>query len=119
MTRRANLKVTASILIRWELTLTQTCLLEPEEAIPSYEAVVHERLRYIRPVIIMGPFKDRINDDLIAEYPDRFSSCVPHTTRPKRDHERRVDLPVLCFFLFEEVSGFAVDGRDYHFGGLA
>ncbi|MEQ2161099.1 Discs large 1-like protein [Goodea atripinnis] len=39
--------------------------------------------------------KDRINDDLISEFPDKFGSCVPHTTRPKRDYE--------------------VDGRDYHF----
>ena len=39
--------------------------------------------------------KDRINDDLISEYPDQFGSCVPHTTRLKRDYE--------------------VDGRDYHF----
>ncbi|PRD25593.1 UNVERIFIED_CONTAM: dlg1 [Trichonephila clavipes] len=52
-------------------------------------------LTYARPVIILGPLKDRINDDLISEYPDKFGSCVPHTTRPKRDYE--------------------VDGRDYHF----
>uniref|UniRef100_A0A671XHE1 Discs, large homolog 2 (Drosophila) n=1 Tax=Sparus aurata TaxID=8175 RepID=A0A671XHE1_SPAAU len=50
---------------------------------------------YARPVIILGPMKDRINDDLISEFPDKFGSCVPHTTRPKRDYE--------------------VDGRDYHF----
>lgn len=62
-------------------------LSEPEESILSYEPVVFEKLKYVRPVIIMGPFKDRINDDLIAEYPDRFSSCVPHTTRPRREHE--------------------------------
>ena len=49
--------------------------------------VTLERLKFVRPVIIMGPLKDRINDDLIAEYPDRFASCVPHTTRPRRDHE--------------------------------
>uniref|UniRef100_A0A671UCJ8 Disks large homolog 1 n=1 Tax=Sparus aurata TaxID=8175 RepID=A0A671UCJ8_SPAAU len=53
------------------------------------------RLNYTRPVIILGPMKDRINDDLISEFPDKFGSCVPHTTRPKRDYE--------------------VDGRDYHF----
>ncbi len=76
---------------------------------------------YARPVIILGPMKDRINDDLISEFPDKFGSCVPReyiiifsaelhtvcivfmvvsvlwpdTTRPKRDYE--------------------VDGRDYHF----
>ncbi|KAF3830192.1 hypothetical protein GH733_001617 [Mirounga leonina] len=57
---------------------------------PSFSAV-----NYTRPVIILGPMKDRINDDLISEFPDKFGSCVPHTTRPKRDYE--------------------VDGRDYHF----
>ncbi|CAL8349583.1 unnamed protein product [Gadus morhua 'NCC'] len=39
--------------------------------------------------------KDRVNDDLISEFPEKFGSCVPHTTRPRRDYE--------------------VDGRDYHF----
>lgn len=32
---------------------------------------------YARPVIILGPMKDRINDDLISEFPDKFGSCVP------------------------------------------
>ena len=31
----------------------------------------------------------------ISEYPEKFGSCVPHTTRPRRQ--------------------FEVDGRDYHF----
>ncbi|XP_042899974.1 disks large homolog 1 isoform X3 [Parasteatoda tepidariorum] len=67
----------------------------PDEPILSYEAVTQEKITYARPVIILGPLKDRINDDLISEYPEKFGSCVPHTTRPKRDYE--------------------VDGRDYHF----
>lgn len=32
---------------------------------------------YTRPVIILGPMKDRVNDDLISEFPDKFGSCVP------------------------------------------
>lgn len=32
---------------------------------------------YARPVIILGPMKDRVNDDLISEFPDKFGSCVP------------------------------------------
>ncbi len=32
---------------------------------------------YARPIIILGPMKDRINDDLISEFPDKFGSCVP------------------------------------------
>ncbi|XP_047445776.1 disks large homolog 1 isoform X10 [Mugil cephalus] len=66
-----------------------------EEFVLSYEPVVQQEVSYTRPVIILGPMKDRINDDLISEFPDKFGSCVPHTTRPKRDYE--------------------VDGRDYHF----
>uniref|UniRef100_A0A8C6UDZ3 Uncharacterized protein n=1 Tax=Neogobius melanostomus TaxID=47308 RepID=A0A8C6UDZ3_9GOBI len=63
--------------------------------------VPHDSIRYAihvnytRPVIILGLMKDRVNDDLISEFPDKFGSCVPHTTRPRRDYE--------------------VDGRDYHF----
>ncbi|XP_051476374.1 disks large homolog 2 isoform X9 [Apus apus] len=66
-----------------------------EDCILSYEPVTRQEINYTRPVIILGPMKDRINDDLISEFPDKFGSCVPHTTRPKRDYE--------------------VDGRDYHF----
>ncbi|XP_028448117.1 discs large homolog 1-like protein isoform X5 [Perca flavescens] len=66
-----------------------------EEYVLSYEPVTQQEVNYTRPVIILGPMKDRINDDLISEFPDKFGSCVPHTTRPKRDYE--------------------VDGRDYHF----
>ena len=48
-----------------------------EENILSYEAVVQHELQYTRPVIVLGPLKDRINDDLISEFPDKFGSCVP------------------------------------------
>jgi len=34
-------------------------------------------VKYTRPVVILGPLKDRINDDLIAEFSDKFGSCVP------------------------------------------
>ncbi|XP_023311084.1 disks large 1 tumor suppressor protein isoform X1 [Anoplophora glabripennis] len=66
-----------------------------EESVLSYEPVQQMHITYTRPVIILGPLKDRINDDLISEFPEKFGSCVPHTTRPKREYE--------------------VDGRDYHF----
>ncbi|XP_068137243.1 disks large homolog 1 isoform X16 [Hyperolius riggenbachi] len=66
-----------------------------EEYVISYEPVSQQEVNYSRPVIILGPMKDRINDDLISEFPEKFGSCVPHTTRPKRDYE--------------------VDRRDYHF----
>ncbi|OCT93308.1 hypothetical protein XELAEV_18016375mg [Xenopus laevis] len=66
-----------------------------DDCILSYEPVTRQEINYTRPVIILGPMKDRVNDDLISEFPDQFGSCVPHTTRPKRDYE--------------------TDGRDYHF----
>lgn len=48
-----------------------------EEPILSYESVVQHELQYTRPVIVLGPLKDRINDDLISEFPAKFGSCVP------------------------------------------
>uniref|UniRef100_A0A8B9QEA9 Discs large MAGUK scaffold protein 3 n=1 Tax=Apteryx owenii TaxID=8824 RepID=A0A8B9QEA9_APTOW len=66
-----------------------------EDAILSYEPVTRQEIHYARPVIILGPTKDRVNDDLISEFPHKFGSCVPHTTRPRRENE--------------------VDGQDYHF----
>ncbi|XP_064409099.1 disks large homolog 4 [Latimeria chalumnae] len=66
-----------------------------DDYILSYETVMQMEVHYARPIIILGPTKDRVNDDLLSEFPDKFGSCVPHTTRSKRDYE--------------------VDGRDYHF----
>ncbi|KHJ46467.1 Hsp90 protein [Trichuris suis] len=66
-----------------------------DDYILSYLPVEQQYLNYIRPVVILGALKDRLNDDLIAEYPDNFSTCVPHTSRARREHE--------------------VDGRDYYF----
>ncbi|XP_075115935.1 disks large homolog 3 isoform X2 [Leptodactylus fuscus] len=66
-----------------------------EDTILSYEPVTRQEIHYTRPVIILGPLKDRVNDDLISEFPHKFGSCVPHTTRPRREAE--------------------IDGQDYHF----
>lgn len=66
-----------------------------EDTILSYESVAQQELKYTRPVIILGPLKDRVNDELIQEFPEKFGSCVPHTTRVRREYE--------------------ADGRDYHF----
>ncbi len=41
-------------------------------------------VNYTRPVIILGPMKDRINDDLISEFPDKFGSCVPRKSTDVR-----------------------------------
>lgn len=47
------------------------------EIILSYENVQRITIDYARPIIVLGPIKDKINDDLITEYPEIFSSCVP------------------------------------------
>lgn len=115
------------ILVHWLILLHLTVsvcnsawLMDCEEG-PIVRLLLWFTVSYARPVIILGPMKDRINDDLISEFPDKFGSCVPReyiiifsaelhtvcivfmvvsvlwpdTTRPKRDYE--------------------VDGRDYHF----
>ena len=66
-----------------------------DDVILSYECVAQQELRYTRPIIILGPLKDRLSDDLIQDFPNKYGSCVPHTTRQPRDTE--------------------VNGRDYHF----
>jgi hypothetical protein len=48
-----------------------------EECALSYEAVEQTEVPYTRPIIVLGPLKDRINDDLISESPEKFGSCVP------------------------------------------
>uniref|UniRef100_A0AAV2JVI1 Uncharacterized protein n=1 Tax=Knipowitschia caucasica TaxID=637954 RepID=A0AAV2JVI1_KNICA len=43
------------------------------------ELLSRGHMSYTRPVIILGPMKDRINDDLISEFPEKFGSCVPQS----------------------------------------
>jgi len=38
---------------------------------------VFAAVKYCRPVIILGPLKDRLSDRLVAEYPSKFACCVP------------------------------------------
>lgn len=66
-----------------------------DDIILSYEPVIQQELKYTRPVIVLGPVKDRINNDLIYDFPDKFGCCVPHTTRQRKDDE--------------------IHGRDYYF----
>ena len=49
----------------------------PAFTVLTYEPVEEIDLQFTRPVIILGPLKDKINDDLINEFPDKFGSCVP------------------------------------------
>ncbi|XP_078790816.1 discs large homolog 1-like protein isoform X6 [Oryzias latipes] len=92
-----------------------------EELVPSYEPVIQQEVSYTRPVIILGPMKDRINDDLISEFPDKFGSCVPR--RRTSNHRTALGLRVLLVLRPLSVltdttrpkREYEVDGRDYHF----
>ena len=101
---------------------------------------LHISVKYTRPVVILGPFKDRINDDLIAEYPDKFGSCVPrkqfikiaypcgfigcliYDARPRLVSYNEPILRVLqlIYLLWSTDTtrvkrDVEVEGRDYHF----
>ncbi|KAH1164968.1 hypothetical protein KIL84_022527, partial [Mauremys mutica] len=64
-----------------------------EEYVLSYEPVSQQEVNYTRPVIVLGPMKDRINDDLISEFPDKFGSCVPRLRGPMAGTIRA---PLIC-----------------------
>jgi len=57
---------------------------------------LYDAVKYARPVVILGPLKDRINDDLITEFPDKFGSCVP---RKYCCRAAMYQILPLCFFL--------------------
>ncbi|KAI3381843.1 hypothetical protein SNEBB_003584 [Seison nebaliae] len=57
-----------------------------DNTIMSYEIVTKQSCM-IQPIIILGAMRDQLNDDLIASEPYKFRSCIPHTTRPKREDE--------------------------------
>ncbi|GMT32545.1 hypothetical protein PFISCL1PPCAC_23842, partial [Pristionchus fissidentatus] len=75
--------------------LTDQELSNTDEPVYSYVVVDQQQRTYVRPVIVLGALKDKINDELVTRHPERFGSCVPHTSRAPRDSE--------------------VHGRDYHF----
>lgn len=87
-----------------------------EENVLSYEPVQQMQINYTRPVIVLGPLKDRINDDLISEFPDKFGSCVP---RKLNQFPYLVRMSNWVWFDFPDTTRskreYEVDGRDYHF----
>lgn len=82
-------------------------------------------MTYTRPIIILGPLKDRINDDLISEFPEKFGSCVPRKETKlyltEREWEsRKVDSNLFVIFFINidttrPKRDYEVDKRDYHF----
>ncbi|XP_028283167.1 discs large homolog 1-like protein isoform X3 [Parambassis ranga] len=106
-----------------------------EEYVLSYEPVIQQEVNYTRPVIILGPMKDRINDDLISEFPDKFGSCVPRKSARHESPRRTASCfhvemnppplplpppplpppPLLPSDTTRPKRDYEVDGRDYHF----
>ncbi|XP_053342091.1 discs large homolog 1-like protein isoform X5 [Clarias gariepinus] len=95
-----------------------------EEYVLSYEPVCQQEVNYTRPVIILGPMKDRVNDDLISEFPDKFGSCVPREYLKRHVYastlirmcrvSNRVSVPIVSDTTRPK-RDYEVDGRDYHF----
>lgn len=48
-----------------------------EDLVLSYEPVVQQEVKFARPIIILGAMKDRVSNDLVYDFPDRFGCCVP------------------------------------------
>ncbi|XP_054886992.1 disks large homolog 3-like isoform X5 [Poeciliopsis prolifica] len=96
-----------------------------EDTILSYEPVIRQEIHYTRPVIILGPMKDRVNDDLISEFPHKFGSCVPRKLGPNVVHgvansESDVETNQFCFASADTTRPRReneIDGQDYHFVG--
>ncbi|KAM7541699.1 hypothetical protein Aperf_G00000010942 [Anoplocephala perfoliata] len=59
----------------------------------TYEIVHPVTLKMARPLVIFGPLRERIMEELLRS--DEFASCIQHTSRPAQAGE--------------------VDGTDYHF----
>lgn len=66
---------------------TESFFTQELKTVLTYEKVEKIEIDYPRPIIILGLLKDRIIDDLINEFSEKFTTCVPHTTRAKRSHE--------------------------------
>ena len=84
---------------------------------------VSKPVHYTRPVIILGPMKDRVNDDLISEFPHKFGSCVPreftlstatqHAQHNSSDKNKLV--PLASADTTRPRRENEIDGQDYHF----
>lgn len=57
---------------------------EIENDIRIYSKVEKKDLQSCRPILLLGPLKDQMNDMLVQSFPDSFAGCIPHTTRPPR-----------------------------------
>ena len=70
---------------------------------------------YTRPVIIFGPFKDILNDQLLTDHPDRFANCVPRTFASSLSRKRNRSTLPCRLDTSRAKRDNEVNGRDYHF----
>ncbi|CBY19989.1 unnamed protein product [Oikopleura dioica] len=77
---------------------------QQDEWILSYEPVTQQKIDYVRPIVILGPMKDRILEDLIQDQPQKFGVCIPHTTRAPRANEVHGALGSYYFIAMEEMK---------------
>jgi len=77
---------------------------QQDEWILSYEPVTQQSIDYVRPIVILGPMKDRIMEDLIQDRPQKFGVCIPHTTRAPRANEVHGALGSYYFIAMEEMK---------------
>merc|ERR1711935_36362 len=82
-----------------ETEKTTTDSANSDDWILSYEAITEQDINYMRPIVILGPKKDQIMEDLVQDYPARFGVCIPHTTRTPRTGE--VDGAVGCYYFVD------------------
>ena len=54
-----------------------------DDWILSYEAITEQDINYMRPIVILGPKKDQIMEDLVQDYPSRFGVCIPRKSTLK------------------------------------
>eukprot|EP00731_Ephydatia_muelleri_P031001 Em0022g515a len=66
-----------------------------DEYMPTYVPVQRGQSGHAHPIIILGPLKDEMIENLVHDFPSNYAHCIQHTTRPAKASE--------------------VDGRDYHF----
>ena len=60
-----------------ETEKTTTDSANSDDWILSYEAITEQDINYMRPIVILGPKKDQIMEDLVQDYPARFGVCIP------------------------------------------
>ena len=52
-----------------------------DTVLPTYVPVTSAQINHTRPVVILGDLKHNISEDLLSEFSDNFSNCVPRKSQ--------------------------------------